>query len=61
MAATGKIIDIKFLTPTKNANIDRSVDLALKKAKKRRDKRAKPVPKHLMDMTTQWICFKFPV
>lgn len=57
----GRIIDTQLLEPTQNANIDRSVRLALKKLQELRESGKKPVPRHLMDVTSQWTCFKFSV
>ena len=57
----GRILDTQLLEPTKNANIDRSVRLALKKLQELRESGEKPVPRHLMDVTRQWTCFKFAV
>lgn len=44
-----------------NEDLNVSVELALNGIKKKRKTGAKPVPAHLMDATTQWICFKFSV
>lgn len=46
---------------SENANIARSVELALQRLEERRKGGNKPVPRHLMDATTQWICFKFTI
>ena len=57
----GKIIDIKLETKSGNSNIDRSVKVALEKLQKKRNKKPEKVPRHLMDITTQWTCFKLKV
>lgn len=56
----GRIIDTQLLPPTQNATIDAAVKRALKQLTDVRDAEPKPVPAHLMEATTQWICFKFP-
>lgn len=61
LGAKGDIVDVDLWKPTKNANIDRSVEEALKSLKKKRKPGKSPVPKHLMDATQQWTCFKFSV
>lgn len=57
----GKISDIKLETKSGNSNIDRSVRVALKKMQKQRNKKPAKVPRHLMEITTQWTCFKLKV
>ena len=55
--ATGRVIDTKFKA-SGNANIDRSVQLAIREIKKMRDKGDKPVPANLLqEATEKWICF----
>ncbi len=56
----GRIIDTQLLPPTQNATIDAAVKRALKQLTDAREAEPKPVPPHLMEATTQWICFKFP-
>jgi hypothetical protein len=61
LAADGSIVDTDLWKPTKNANIDRSVRLALDQLQKLRKPDEAPVPVHLMDATRRWTCFNFPV
>lgn len=56
----GRILDTQLLPPTQNATIDAAVKRALKQLTDAREAEPKPVPAHLMEATTQWICFKFP-
>jgi hypothetical protein len=56
----GRILDTQLLPPTQNATIDAAVKRALKDLTNAREAEPKPVPAHLMEATTQWICFKFP-
>lgn len=57
----GKVSDTKLETKSGNSNIDRSVNLALQKMQKQRNKKPTKVPRHLMEITTQWTCFKLNV
>lgn len=57
----GRIVETKLLQSAQNANIDRSVKVALKSVQVLRDKDAKPVPRHLMNETNHWICFNLSV
>jgi hypothetical protein len=57
----GRILETKLEQKSGNTNLDRSVGVALQKLEKLRESDSKPVPRHLMDATTQWICFKFSV
>jgi hypothetical protein len=61
LGADGRITDTKLWESAQNANIDRSVKLALRALQESREKEATPVPRHLMEATTQWTCFKFHV
>ncbi len=61
LAPDGSVMETNLWQPTKNPNIDRSVKLALENVKKKRKPGETPVPTHLMDVTTQWTCFKFQV
>jgi hypothetical protein len=61
LAADGSIVETNLWKPTKNANIDRSVKLALDQLQKLRKPNEAPVPVHLMDATRRWTCFNFPV
>jgi hypothetical protein len=61
LAADGSIVETELWKPTKNANIDRSVKLALDQLQKLRKPNEAPVPVHLMDATRRWTCFNFPV
>jgi hypothetical protein len=55
--ADGRIIDTKF-DASGNANIDRSVQLAIREMTKARERGDKPVPAYLLkEATQQWICF----
>jgi hypothetical protein len=56
----GRVLDTQLLPPTQNATIDAAVKRALKQLTELRATEAKPVPAHLMEATTQWICFKLP-
>jgi type IV secretory pathway VirB10-like protein len=56
----GRIIETQLLPPSQNATVDAAVKRALKQLTELREAEAKPVPAHLMEATTQWICFKFP-
>lgn len=57
----GHIVETKLEQSSENANIDRSVRVALEKLEELRESGDKPVPRHLMDATSQWICFKFSI
>jgi hypothetical protein len=61
LAADGSIVETDLWRATKNANIDRSVKLALDQLQKLRKPDEAPVPVHLMDATRRWTCFNFPV
>lgn len=61
LAADGRVVDTKLFKKTENANIDRSVSLALSELQKAREQEPKPVPAHLIAATTRWTCFTFPV
>lgn len=56
----GRILDTQLLPPTQNATIDAAVKRALKQLTDAREAEPKPVPAHLMEATTEWICFKLP-
>lgn len=60
LGKNGRILDTQLLPPSQNATIDAAVKRALKQLTELREAGAKPVPAHLMEATTQWICFKFP-
>ena len=57
----GRVVETKLLQSAQNANIDRSVKVALKSVQELRDKDAKPVPQHLVNETKHWICFNLSV
>ena len=62
LGADGRIVDTKFANPSGNANIDRSVKLALKLLKEQRNDRNNntPIPPSLVaKWTSQWTCFRF--
>lgn len=61
LGADGSIVDTRLWQETKNANIDRSVKLALRGAQEQRKPGEAPVPRHLLDATTRWTCFNFSV
>ncbi|ACY12775.1 TonB C-terminal domain-containing protein [Haliangium ochraceum] len=56
----GRILNTQLLPPSQNATVDAAVRRALKQVTELRADEAQPVPAHLMEATTQWICFKFP-
>lgn len=56
----GRDLDLPGAQPPKNATIDAAVKRALKQLTELRESEARPVPAHLMEATTQWICFNFP-
>lgn len=56
----GRDLDLPGAKPPQNATIDAAVKRALKQLTELRESEAKPVPAHLMEATTQWICFNFP-
>lgn len=56
----GRILETN-VWKSENANIARSVELALRRLEEQRKSGNKPVPRHLMDATAQWICFKFTI
>jgi hypothetical protein len=56
----GRILDTQLLPPTQNATVDAAVKRALKQLTDAREAEPKPVPAHLTEVTTQWLCFKFP-
>jgi outer membrane biosynthesis protein TonB len=55
----GTIPEIKLYQPSGNAELDDSVERALKNVKKARDDKPVPVPERLHRQITRWICFKF--
>lgn len=59
-AELGRDLDLPGARPPQNATIDAAVKRALKQLTELRESEAKPVPAHLMEATTQWICFNFP-
>ncbi|MEM9488499.1 MAG: TonB C-terminal domain-containing protein [Myxococcota bacterium] len=58
LSPDGSIEKYEFQQSSENANIDRAVKLALKRLQKKRKTKSKPVPKHLLDLTKQWTCFR---
>jgi len=60
VTADGKIADVEIHVPSGDAQLDDSVERALKKVKKARDDKPEPVPTYLLKAaTTKWVCFKF--
>ena len=59
-AELGRDLDLPGAKSPQNATIDAAVKRALKQLTELRASEAKPVPAHLMEATTQWICFNFP-
>ena len=57
--ANGRIKKTKLWPASKNANLNRSVKLALRELKNMRNRKPKPVPASLIDqVTTGWQCFR---
>lgn len=56
----GRDLDLPGAKSPQNATVDAAVKRALKQLTELRASEAKPVPAHLMEATTQWICFNFP-
>jgi hypothetical protein len=56
----GRDLDLPGAKPPQNATIDAAVKRALKELTELREREAQPVPAHLKEATTQWICFNFP-
>ena len=60
LGADGRIVDTKFSNPSGNANIDRSVKIALKSLKEQRNAKKQSMPPSLIaQWTSQWTCFRF--
>jgi hypothetical protein len=59
-AELGRDLDLPGVKAPQNATIDAAVKRALKQLTELRASEAKPVPAHLMEATTQWLCFNFP-
>lgn len=57
----GRVSDTLFKQQSGNAELDDSVERALKALEKARKDDPPPVPSHLLKHTTRWICFKFEV
>lgn len=59
LSKKGRIVDTK-VRKSKNTNINRAAEEALRRLEKKRnsDKKVKPVPSELRALTTKWICFK---
>lgn len=57
----GTVSDTLFKQKSGNAELDDSVERALKAVVKLRKEEPAPVPSHLLKHTTRWICFKFTV
>jgi len=57
----GRVSDTLFKQKSGNAELDDSVERALKTLEKTRADSPPPVPDHLLKHTTRWICFKFEV
>lgn len=57
----GSVSDTLFKQKSGNAELDDSVERALKALEKKRKDDPPPVPSHLLKHTTRWICFKFEV
>lgn len=57
----GSVSDTLFKQKSGNAELDDSVERALKLLEKKRKNDPPPVPSHLLKHTTRWICFKFEV
>ncbi len=56
---SGIITEFKLDPPSENANIDRSVRLALLQLQKGRSGGDHPVPPEIEHITTKWLCFNF--
>jgi hypothetical protein len=57
----GRVSDTLFKEKSGNAELDDSVERALKTLEKVRKDDPPAVPEHLLKHTTRWICFKFEV
>lgn len=57
----GTIPEVELREQSGNAELDDSVERALKDLKKKRDKEPKPVPAHLVPKTRKWICYRMKV
>jgi len=57
----GRVTDTLFKEKSGNAELDDSVERALKLLEKTRKDDPPPVPDHLLKHTTRWLCFKFEV
>jgi hypothetical protein len=57
----GRVSDTLFKEKSGNAELDDSVERALKLLEKVRKDDPPAVPEHLLKHTTRWICFKFEV
>ncbi len=57
----GTIPEVVLREQSGNAELDDSVERALKELQKKREKDPKPVPAHLAPKTRKWICYRMKV
>ena len=57
----GTIPEFALREQSGNAELDDSVERALKELQKKREKDPKPVPAHLVPKTRKWICYRMKV
>lgn len=57
----GTIPEVVLREQSGNAELDDSVERALKELQKKREKDPKPVPAHLVPKTRKWICYRMKV
>jgi outer membrane biosynthesis protein TonB len=57
--ADGKIVAIKFDTPSGDETLDDSVQRAMKATQKARNDKPQPVPTEQLGVIKKWVCFRF--
>jgi outer membrane biosynthesis protein TonB len=57
--ADGKIVALKFDTPSGDETLDDSVQRAMKATQKARNEKPQPVPTEQLSVIKKWVCFRF--
>ena len=57
--ADGKIVAVKFDTPSGDETLDDSVQRAMKATQKARNEKPQPVPTEQLGVIKKWVCFRF--
>jgi outer membrane biosynthesis protein TonB len=55
----GKIVAVKFDTPSGDETLDDSVQRAMKATQKARNEKPQPVPTEQLGVIKKWVCFRF--